>query len=113
VRKQEKEKLQVKKEIRIMSYEKKHACSFHPHWKRGRDWLSYENHAMFCAPCRKYAHTDLDRNSSFVVECDNFRLEAVKYHESCALQKLSVKADIKERNKAGSSQAQKIVEKML
>ena len=56
---------------------------FNCKWLTGREWLVYdhENSVMFCQDCRMYAK-EKHKTNNFVVGTNNFKVEAVKDHES-------------------------------
>jgi hypothetical protein len=61
-------------------YEKeKRKRDFYPKWKDDHTWLDYssEENLMYCIPCRKY-----EKEGRFVTGTNNFRVDAIKQHES-------------------------------
>lgn len=56
---------------------------FNAKWVTGREWLvfDHENVVMFCQDCRTYAK-EKNKMNNFVVGTKNFKIEAVKDHES-------------------------------
>ncbi|XP_032362926.1 zinc finger protein 862-like [Etheostoma spectabile] len=56
---------------------------FNAKWVTGREWLvfDHENVVMFCQDCRTYAK-EKNKMNNFVVGTKNFKVEAVKDHES-------------------------------
>ena len=56
---------------------------FNAKWLTGREWLVFDpdNAVMFCKDCRMYAK-EKNKTNNFVVGTNNFKVEAVKDHES-------------------------------
>lgn len=56
---------------------------FNAKWLMGREWLvfDHESNVMFCQDCRMYVKEKKKKNN-FVVGTNNFKVEAVKDHES-------------------------------
>lgn len=52
-------------------------------WLMGREWLvfDHENVVIFCQDCRMYAK-EKNKTNNFVVGTNNFKVEALKDHES-------------------------------
>lgn len=98
-------------------YDRHRKRQFKANWKVGREWLLYasEENKMKCSWCWDRSKTDQSDallKSAFVVGCDNFRLETIKYHEKseCHLKSKAV-AEAK-ANKPGTSKAEKNIESM-
>ena len=56
---------------------------FNAKWLTGHEWLVFDhkNAAMFCKDCRMYTK-EKNKTNNFVVGTNNFKVEAVKDHES-------------------------------
>jgi hypothetical protein len=102
---------ETKKE-KDQAYDREKRCRcFQEKWRSGRKWLRFdsEKQLMHCSVCREFAVSDIEKSSAFVVGTNNFRLEAIQYHESCHLHKKSASADVERKKPKGESQAAKIV----